>query len=158
MEAELRGAHEVASLLNADVPEDWPPGEYDRGAIEFMLSRLNADWPAMDGWSSWYALLAGQREERASVVGAAGYFGPPDENKTVEIGYSVATKWRKCGFATEMVRALLWRAADTRQVRTVQAHSHAQNAASIAVLRKSGFEETTSDEPGQLRFEYTIST
>ncbi|MBC5815483.1 MAG: GNAT family N-acetyltransferase [Candidatus Eremiobacteraeota bacterium] len=143
--------------MRADVPNDWPPGEYDRGAIEFILNQLNANWPAMDGWSSWYGLLEGAPAEHPSLVGVAGYFGPPDEHGSVEIGYSVASRWRKLGFATEMVRGLLWRAAESGDVTSVQAHCLPGNDASIAVLVKSGFEEVASDEPGQLRFEYKIT-
>ncbi|MFN2528558.1 MAG: GNAT family N-acetyltransferase [Candidatus Baltobacteraceae bacterium] len=157
MEAELRGPAEVGELLHADVPDDWPPGEYDRAAIEFILHRLSSNWPAMDGWSSWYGLLDGEPAQRSSVVGVAGYFGPPDEHGNVEIGYSIASRWRKLGFATEMVRGLLWRAAESVDVRSVQAHCLPGNDASIAVLTKSGFEEVAADEPGQLRFEYKIT-
>jgi len=157
LEAELRSPADIGELLHVAVPDDWPPGEYDRGAIQFILTQLNSNWPAMDGWSSWYGILEGAPAERPSVVGVAGYFGPPDEHGGVEIGYSIASRWRKMGFATEMVRGLLWRAAESADVTSVQAHCVPGNHASIAVLIKSGFEEAPPDEPGQFRYEYKIT-
>jgi len=38
--AELTSRWKLGAALNAIVPEDWPPGEYDRDAIEFFYERL----------------------------------------------------------------------------------------------------------------------
>ena len=110
----------------------------------------------MDGWSAWYALRTPVAGERAALVGSGGFFGPPDVHGTVEIGYSISERWRKQGFATELVTALLWRAAESGQVRCVYAQVKPVNVTSHRVLRKAGFEEVAAAEPDLLRFEYTV--
>ena len=42
-----------------------------------------------------------------TLVGAGGYFGPPDADGTVEIGYSVLPEWQRHGYATQMTEALV---------------------------------------------------
>ena len=81
--AELRGPAHVGIMLDAAVPSDWPPGDFDRGAVEFFRKRL-----LEGGEPVWYAWYAVAREGR-QLVGSAGYFGPPDDTRSVEIGYSV---------------------------------------------------------------------
>ena len=39
LRAELASPAKLASLLNVEVPSDWPPGEYDRSAQEFFLKQ-----------------------------------------------------------------------------------------------------------------------
>jgi hypothetical protein len=68
LSAELDSCEEFASLLEAEVPVGWPPGQYDRGAITYFRDRLKED-PGAVGWYSWYVLLrtseeAGRRERR----------------------------------------------------------------------------------------------
>ena len=41
------------------------------------------------------------------MVADGGYFGPPNEVGTLEIGYSVSAQWRKQGIATELVGVLV---------------------------------------------------
>lgn len=48
--AELAGTDRIGAALEAGVPADWPPGEYDRAAIEFFLTRLTEGGPDAVGW------------------------------------------------------------------------------------------------------------
>ena len=157
LDAELAGVALLGAALMAVVPADWPPGEHDRGAVEFFRAQLAAGGPAAEGWYAWYAILGAQGGEPAQLVGSAGYFGPPDDTGTLEIGYSVSTHWRRRGFATEMVRALVGRALALGTAARIVAHTRAENIASIAVLHACGFQPAASARPELLGFERRLA-
>lgn len=137
LEAELASPSELALLLDATVPAGWPPGEYDQPAISFFLDRVRENADAV-GWYSWYAVLRSDDGQKI-VVGAAGFFGPPDENGQVEIGYSVVSAYAGQGYATDMVQALVQFAFSSGRVKRMIAHTRQENVGSIRVLEKAGF-------------------
>ncbi len=151
LEAELLGPGHLDPLLDARVPGDWPPGEYDRDAILFFRDRLAEGGAACVGWYGWYAVAAGDGGERV-LVANAGYMGPPEDG-AVEIGYSVLPGARGAGYATEMVTALLERAFGEPSVEEVVAHAAQGNEASARVLLRCGFSPAgPGAEPGTDRF------
>jgi len=107
--AELSGRPALSRLLRADVPDSWPPGEYDRDALEFFRARLAAD-PGAAGWYGWYAIAVGGDGTERSLVAAAGFLGPPDTDGMVEIGYSALPEERGKGHAACIGRAVHRRA------------------------------------------------
>jgi len=152
LEAELDSPLRLGSLLGAHVPEDWPPGEYDRPAIEFFRARLIEN-PGSLGWYSWYALERAAGGQPATLVGAGGYFGPPSAEETVEVGYSISVGFRGRGFATELVRALVARAFLEAGIRRVIAHAFPGNAGSVKVLERTGFVPVgPGREPGTVQY------
>ncbi|MEO7996837.1 MAG: GNAT family N-acetyltransferase [Gemmatimonadaceae bacterium] len=156
--AELAGNAAIGTLLDAEIPVSWPPGQYDRDAQEFFLQALEAGGDDAIGWFGWYAIKRASDSERAVLVGCGGYFGPPSENGTVEIGYSVCPEWCGRGYATDLARALVDHALQLSEVVRVIAHTNDDNPASIAVLRRSGFQQAAiSDQPGALLFEWANS-
>ena len=144
---ELTGPAAVGVALQVTMPSDWPPGEFDRDAVEYFLSRYAALGADADGWFAWYII------DRASqtLVGSAGYFGPPDEQGQVEIGYSISQHWRRRGIATEAVAALTEHALGNGAWRVI-AHTAPENAASRGALDKNGFRPSTSAREGMLCF------
>ena len=152
--AELDAPGELAALLGAEVSSAWPAGEYDRDAIEFFRARLEEGGADVAGWYGWYAIREADAESPRTLVGAGGYFGPPDAEGTVEIGYSVLPRWQRRGYAGLMVAALVARAFTFARVERVIAHTTEANVASVAVLRRCGFAMTGGGrEPGTVRFE-----
>jgi RimJ/RimL family protein N-acetyltransferase len=145
LEAELISPARLGELLEAVVPEGWPPGEYDREAIRLFRDALAAN-PDLSGWYGWYALALGG--ERNVLVGAGGFFGPPDRDGQIEIGYSVVKEAGGQGYATEMVRALAGHAFGTGRVRQILARTTAPNIGSIRVLERSGFSLLESSADG----------
>ena len=151
--AELAGPAALGALLGVPVPADWPPGEYDRDALEFFTALLVSGGPAAVGWYNWYALALGADGRRTALVGGAGYLGPPAHGG-VEIGYSVLPQARGHRFATEMVEALTVRALSLDAVHRVIAHTLDANTPSQAVLRRCGFLPVEAGTaPGLIRFE-----
>jgi len=150
--AELHKPHYFPVLLGAAMPADWPPGEYDRAAMQFFLEQLTAGGREAAGWYGWYALLKATDDTPRILVGSGGFMGPPTADGEVEMGYSIASDWRGKGLATELVGGLLQQAANTGMVRHVLAHTEANNLASQRVLLRNGFEAAGEAPDGRLRF------
>ncbi len=151
--AELEGPQALAALLDVTVPAGWPPGEYDRAALEFFSAQLIASGPASMGWFSWYAIARGSESQRGTLIAGAGYMGPPADG-CVEIGYSVVPEARGQGYATEIVEALVARALSVDAVKKVIAHTLETNLTSAGVLARCGFTVVgRGAEPGQIRHE-----
>lgn len=152
--AEIDAPERLTSLLHAQVEPGWPPGEYDRDAQEFFRDRLQEGGKAAIGWYSWYAVQRGTLNQRSVLVGAGGYFGPPNEIGEVEIGFSVMPTWQGLGYATEIARALIEYAFTDRRVNKVIAHTACGNVASCRVLEKCGFRSVGGDaQSGNCLFE-----
>jgi len=138
LDAELATPSTLGGLLGVDLPPEWPPGEYDRDALEFFHAQLEAR-PDHAGWYTWYAITRDLQGSRELLVAGAGYFGPPAAG-TAEIGYSVIPSARRNGYATEIVAALVENAFADPSVQQVIAHTSEGNAASARVLVRCGFE------------------
>ncbi|MBJ6107912.1 GNAT family N-acetyltransferase [Hymenobacter sp. BT523] len=154
--AELHKPHYFPVLLGAALPEDWPPGEYDRPAMEFFLEQLTAGGRDAAGWYGWYALRKAEGDTPRTLIGSGGFMGPPDAEGTAEIGYSISSDWRRQGLATELVGGLVAQAAATGQVRRLVAHTEPGNAGSQEVLLRNGFVATGPAPDGRLRYERAV--
>lgn len=80
-------------------------------------------------------------ERRRVAVGRAGYHGPPDPAGMVEIGYAVDPAYRRRGYARAALEALLRRAAEEPEVRTVRVSIAPGNLASYRLAAQYGFVE-----------------
>ncbi|MDU0370626.1 GNAT family N-acetyltransferase [Hymenobacter endophyticus] len=137
--AELQKPRYFPVLLGAEMPQHWPPGEYDADAQQFFLDQLTAGGRDAAGWYGWYALLrAGAEAPKNTLVGAGGFHGPPID-ATVEIGFSVAEDWQGRGIGSELVAGLLRHAADTTMVRYITARTTPTNEAARRTLEANGF-------------------
>ena len=139
LRAELQSFRILGSLLDAEVPSDWPPGEYDRDAQEFFLERLEFGGPDVVGWYCWYAIQRDTSEEVRAVVGSGGFLGPPNSSGEIELGFSIAPAWRERGYATELVKGLAARAFNDVRVLRIVAQTTPGNLASRRVLEHAGF-------------------
>jgi ribosomal-protein-alanine N-acetyltransferase len=139
LRVELETPERLGELLGAEVPAGWPPGLYDRDAMEFFLEQAMKGGEAATGWYGWYAIRRATDADAAVLVASAGYLGPPSQNGTVEIGYSVAPEARRQGYATEIVDALVARALGMPGVQRVVAEAHDSNEGSVKALLRCGF-------------------
>jgi RimJ/RimL family protein N-acetyltransferase len=152
--AALESDAALSAALGAVVPPTWPPEFMDAPALEYMLERL-ADGPAQAGWWLHFIVLSGTPEGR-TLIGSAGYKGPPDGDGTVEVGYGIVRDRHRRGYASETVRGLLAHAFARPEVRRVIAETLPELVGSIGVLRKCGFRLIgEGSEPGVIRFELT---
>jgi RimJ/RimL family protein N-acetyltransferase len=102
------------------------------------LARLRAS-EAADPWVHGFAVV--HRESR-SVVGGAGFKGPPDDDGMVEIAYGIVPLHQGQGLATEAAGALMTFASNDGRVRLLRAHTRPTPNASTRVLTKCGFVRT----------------
>ena len=152
IEAELARPSALGPLLGVAIPPGWPPGEYDRHALEYFHTQMLAGGPSVVGWWGWYAITRNSRGERDTLVAGAGYLGPPKDG-SVEIGYSVIPSARRQGYASELVSALVDHAFMDPSVHQVIAHTSDENAASTGVLLRSGFERVgPGSEPESVQY------
>lgn len=153
IDAEMENPPSLGGLLRAAIPSSWPPGEYDRTALEFFRDQLRAGGPSHVGWYGWYALACNASGERETLVAAAGYVGPP-KHGSVEIGFSVVPEAQGRGYASEIVKALVTRAFKQPGMQTVIAHTYDSNEPSTRVLLRCGFLRVgAGGEPGVVKYQ-----
>ena len=99
------------------------------------LRMLDASGP-VDPWIHGFALV---HRDRETVVGSAGFTGPPTADGAVEISYGVNPDHQGNGYATEAAQALTAYAFSSGKVRVVRAHTRPDSNASTGVLVKCGF-------------------
>jgi len=152
LEAELESNQKLSSMLDVHVPEGWPPGEYDTSAIEHFCDCLVKS-PEATGWYGWYALLRSAEDRPWILVGSGGFFGPPNNEGVIEIGYSVVPAYERRGFATEMVNALVRHAFSNDRVKCIIAHTTQDNVGSVKVLERTGFALVgPGHDPGTVKY------
>ena len=86
----------------------------------------------------WFSPFAFIDDRLGQVVGAGGFKGSPVDRR-VEIGYGIAVRFRRQGFATCAVRELVQVAFSGQAVAEVYAETAADNLASRRVVEKVGF-------------------
>ena len=149
--AEIDDRAAFARLLQAVVPDHWPP-ESAADALPLFLSWLEAA-PDRVGWFGWYALARLGDAAPPVLVGGGGFLGPP-QSGAVKIGYSLLPEFQRRGYATEMVGGLVRWALAKPGVDVIAAETEWANPASVRVLEKVGFQRAgTSSAPGGARFE-----
>jgi RimJ/RimL family protein N-acetyltransferase len=124
----------------------------DRPAAERLIGAALADgWPAADLLDILPAQAAATAETAPwgiwtlidlvddTVIGEAGFLGPPDPDGAVEMGYSIVPERRGRRLASEAAAALAaW--AFGHGARTVIATTDPDNIPSMRTLEASGFE------------------
>jgi ribosomal-protein-alanine N-acetyltransferase len=144
------------------LPDGWPDA-HDRRFLELRLRELR-DEPDRQQWLV-RALVVPEQDR--PMIGSAGFHGPPGRNAieaddAVELGYAVLPPYRGRGYATEAVRALIHWASGEHGIRHFVASVAPDNAPSLAIVRRLGFEQTGrhwDDEDGEeLEFELRIAT
>jgi [ribosomal protein S5]-alanine N-acetyltransferase len=142
LDALLRGRRgEAAACLGAHVPEWWPD-EHDEGFLRLRLKEMR-DRPQTEQWLV-RALVDRHTRE---MIGHAGFHGPPGKNgigkaDALEVGYTVFPAFRRRGFATEAVSALIDWARSEHGVHDFIASIASGNEPSLGVVRKLGFVRT----------------
>lgn len=130
----------------------WPPQYYDAPAIEQSLRMME------QGISDWHFYYISLRSSGRLVIGICGYKGPPTDDGSVEIGYSIVDDQQRRGFATEAAAALVGRAFEDPAVSRVIAETLPGLVPSIAVLERNGFRLLgDGSEPGVIRYQLTRS-
>jgi ribosomal-protein-alanine N-acetyltransferase len=150
IEAELAGTANLGSMLNAEI-EAWPPPGNDENSLQWSVDKLRAN-PGNAGFHVWYVILL--ETQRRMLVGLVAFKGTPDEQGTIEAGYSIVEKYQRQGIGTEATRAIMrWAFADPC-VKQITAETFPNLEASIKVMQRCGmkFLGDGSSEPGAIRY------
>jgi RimJ/RimL family protein N-acetyltransferase len=142
------------------IPDGWPD-PHDAGFLRLRLRQLG-EQPELEEWFAYAVVDPGTRE----LVGHAGFHGPPGINAlkaadAVEVGYAIFEPYRRRGYATEVVRALIRWANETHGIVRFVASVSPENEPSLRLVRRLGFAEVGrhwDDEDGEeLEFELRLS-
>jgi RimJ/RimL family protein N-acetyltransferase len=156
VEAQLSRQASFFKRLHSRPRTDWPPPLYDDEALRWTKTRLEGGEDA-----DWHIRVLTTRKPLfglRTILGVAGFKGPPDENGEVEIGYSIVAPEQRRGRCSEAVAALLAFAFASPKVALVSAHTLSDDAllASRRVLERAGFGGPIStEEIGVVRYELT---
>jgi ribosomal-protein-alanine N-acetyltransferase len=147
---DLRGA---GTVVGVELPEFFL---HEKWLWEIRRDQLR-DAPEAAPWLVRAAVLV----DDGSVVGHAGFHGPPDGDGAVEVAYTVVPGRRGEGLSHRLLRALVDEAAASPDVRVVRASISPDNLPSLAVARRAGLEhvgEQWDEEDGrELVFELDVS-
>ncbi len=153
LKAELSDGVHLAELLEADVPAGWPPDLLDEAAVQYTLDKTEQG-PEQVGWWMWFVILTEHHQH--TLIGGAGYKGPPDEQGSVEIGYGIVPEFQRHGYGTEAAKALIRRAFDDDAIKLVIAETLPELEASIKVMNKCGMSFLgEGEEQGEIRYGVT---
>ncbi|MEW6737542.1 MAG: GNAT family N-acetyltransferase [Acidobacteriota bacterium] len=156
--AEIDNRLRFATLLNAQVSENWPPPLNDIDSMEWFAHSL-AENPDMVGWSVWYFVLLESVIGKRIAIGNGGFKGKPSLDGTVEIGYSLLAEFQGIGYGTEAVCGLISWAFQEKQVDRIIAETYPELISSIRVLEKNGFVKVGKGiEEGTICFELLRNT
>ncbi|HEX7474164.1 MAG TPA: GNAT family protein [Candidatus Limnocylindrales bacterium] len=131
----------VADDLDAEVPSDLRERLGELFAMR--IDQVIAD-PASIVWLARAMVYTDPATGRRRMVGSVGFHAPPDGTPpTVELGYHVEPGFRRQGYATEAVRAMLdWAAG--QGTHRFRASVGPTNAASLATVAGFGFRQVGS--------------
>lgn len=138
--------------LNVAAEASWPPELNNTESMAQTRDRLTAN-PGEAGWHGWVFIMRWADDAPGRLVGNGGFYGPPDDRGTVEVGYSMLPSFREQGLATEAVQGLAGWAFSQPGVTGIRAHTKVSGTASRRVLEKSGFVlsgEVSDPEAGPL--------
>ena len=136
LDAEERSEAAISALLGVAPPAHWPPPFNDAAVRRWFRGQLQAD-PLLAPWLGYYIVSA--VAGRDTLVGMAGFKGPPDAAGTVEIGYSLVDAYHRRGIGSAAVGLLVQKAFADPRVRLVRAETPEDFSGSRGLLEKCGF-------------------
>ncbi|MEJ8801091.1 GNAT family N-acetyltransferase [Pontibacter sp. H249] len=136
----LAGDKSILTKYSLTPTPYWPDQE-SMDTLPKIIKRLE-QLPEPTGFESWMIVL----RRNATAIGDAGFKGGPNEEGTVDIGYSIIEQEKQRGYGLETARALTEWAFRHPQVKAVTANCFIENAASIRLLEKLGMQEVNRDE------------
>ena len=83
----------------------------------------------------WTAILKTENK----MVGDICFYGEPNENREIEIGYGTYDEFQNQGFMTEIVRSIIDWIKTQKKVKSIIASTDKTNLASFKVLEKNNF-------------------
>ncbi|MCC6125476.1 MAG: GNAT family N-acetyltransferase [Pirellulales bacterium] len=163
LQADLAGREKLSEALGVEVPAAWPPINWEREPIEYLI-----DWmqrrPDAPGWFAWYCILRGTGFQPVNtrtslnklsfdnnlrqvgnlshntLIGGLGFLGPPSAAGESVVGYSLLADFHRQGYCPEALSALLDWAFSHAELKSLLIRTLTGHRPSIRVAEKLGFE------------------
>jgi len=153
--ANIFNSTEFERLLDARVPDEWPPPLSDMDSMKWF-ERYLLEHPDSIGWVTWYFILRTDDLGERVAIGNGGFKGKPDSDGTVEVGYSILEEFQRAGYATEAAKGLVSWAFEHEEVNRVIAETFPALVGSIGVLENIGLVFIgKGSEEGTIRYAIT---
>jgi RimJ/RimL family protein N-acetyltransferase len=110
----------------------------------------NAQWVASEMKKGVLGIKALVLEEEARFVGLAGLRMREDLGSTIDLVYRILPEYRNQGCATAAAQLLINLAKNELKLKVIYGQVHSDNAASLRVLAKTGFQHQSIDGVWQL--------
>ncbi|PHX70677.1 MAG: hypothetical protein CK521_06610 [Acidimicrobium sp.] len=107
----------------------------ESGPLRWRVPQVKSD-PSVN---KWFVRWMVEKETR-EIVGSSSFHGPPDEQGMMEIGLGVHTDFQRRGYATEALTGMWSWVVDQPGVELLRYTVDPNNEASVAVIKKFGFE------------------
>ena len=107
----------------------------ESGPLRWRVPQVKSD-PAVN---KWFVRWMVERETR-EIVGITSFHGPPDEQGMMEIGLGVHINFQRRGYATEALIGMWSWVINQPGVELLRYTVDPKNEASVAVIKKFGFE------------------
>jgi RimJ/RimL family protein N-acetyltransferase len=130
LNALIESEQALADLLGVSLAQDWLVFPE---SVQYSLQMLEAN-PQVLRWGMHLFVL----KDENKIIGNGGFKGTPDADGMVEIGYAVSPVYENRGLATEAARGMIDYAFSWANVKTVDAHTLAEENASGKILQKCG--------------------
>ena len=146
--SDLGDKHRLSWLLDAVVPESWPPEHLSKDVLREFI-RMDEEHTDPH-FTTWYWIRKCSEGRGRTLVGSGGILSSPASEGTVVIGYGVLDDYQGQGFATEAVQNLIPVIFECPDVLRIVATTYPGLPASVRVLEKNGFFpiETSGDGVG----------
>lgn len=141
MRAAVKGPATFRQVAEVNVEAGYPAADY-LAMFPFKIEHMTANPEALA--FECFVIL----KETNTIMADIGFKGGPDAAGRMDIGYSVMPRYRGCGLATEMVKAMTAWGKRQPGVKTLTAHCDKANQASYRVLRNAGFHMVKETEDG----------
>jgi ribosomal-protein-alanine N-acetyltransferase len=115
----------------------WPHDDLTRAAFRYRLKRYHRDLQADEG----YAFFIFRRHDRRLVGGLTLSSVRRGVAQSASLGYWIGQEFARQGFMTAAVKAVIPFAFDILKLHRLEAACLPSNAASLALLRRTGFAE-----------------
>ena len=115
--------------------------------IDYHLIKYQSD----PGFFGWAVTLDGK------VIGSAALFNFDNVNDSIEVGYSIGSRWWNRGYMTEVLAALISYAFENVGANRVFGIYHIDNAASGRVMHKNSMKKEGVFRKGQKNHDGTYS-
>ncbi len=130
LNALIQSEQTLAELLGVELAENWLVFPE---AAPYALEMLEKN-PQVLRWGMHIIIHKAENK----IIGNGGFKGLADENGMVEIGYAISPQFENQGLATEAARGMIDYAFSWSNVKMVDAHTLAEENASVRVLQKCG--------------------